>query len=96
MKLPEILSTAIEKKLEAEQQAQQMKFVLNREKQEAERKRIEARGINDYNITVAKGLTDQIIRLRGIEATRELAKSNNAKVVSVGGKDGLPIILGSQ
>jgi len=96
VKLPEILSTAIEKKLEAEQQAQQMKFVLNREKQEAERKRIEARGINDYNITVARGLTDQIIRLRGIEATRELAKSDNAKMVIVGGKDGLPIILGSQ
>lgn len=96
VKLPQILATAIEKKLEAEQQAEQMKFVLNREKQEAERKRIEAKGINDYNVLVARGLTAQIIQLRGIEATRELAKSENAKIVIVGGKDGLPVILGNQ
>jgi regulator of protease activity HflC (stomatin/prohibitin superfamily) len=93
VKLPEILSTAIEKKLEAEQQAEQMKFVLQRESQEAERKRIEAKGISDYNTEVSRGLNEQILRLRGIEATRELAKSENAKVVVVGGKDGLPIIL---
>lgn len=96
VKLPEILSVAIEKKLEAEQQAEQMKFVLQRESQEAERKRIEAKGISDYNIEVTTGLTDNILKLRGIEATRELAKSENAKVVVVGGKDGLPIILGNQ
>lgn len=96
VKLPDILSVAIEKKLEAEQQAEQMKFVLQRESQEAERKRIEAKGISDYNLEVTKGLTDNILKLRGIEATRELAKSENAKVVVVGGKDGLPIILGNQ
>ena len=97
VKLPAILSTAIEKKLEAEQQAEQMKFVLQRESQEAERKRIEAKWINDYNSEVSKGLTDNILKLRGIEATRELAKSENAKVVVVGsGKDGLPLILGNQ
>ncbi len=96
VKLPAILSTAIEKKLEAEQQAEQMKFVLQRESQEAERKRIEAKGISDYNTEVAKGLSDGILKLRGIEATRELAKSENSKVVVVGsGKDGLPIILGN-
>jgi prohibitin 1 len=95
VKLPDILATAIEKKLEAEQQAEQMKFVLQRESQEAERKRIEAKGISDYNFTINKGLSDNILKLRGIEATRELAKSENAKVVVVGGKDGLPLILGN-
>lgn len=95
--LPEILSTAIEKKLEAEQQSEQMKFVLERERQEAERKRIEAKGISDFNSTVNLGLSEAVLRLRGIEVTRELAKSENAKVVIVGsGKDGLPIILGGQ
>lgn len=96
VKLPDILSVAIEKKLEAEQQAEQMKFVLQRESQEAERKRIEAKGISDYNLEVTKGLNDNILKLRGIEATRELAKSENAKVIVVGGKDGLPLILGNQ
>lgn len=96
VKLPELLATAIDKKLEAEQQAEQMKFVLQRESQEAERKRIEAKGINDYNSEVSKSLNDGILKLRGIEATRELAKSENAKVIVVGGKDGLPIILGNQ
>lgn len=96
VKLPAILSTAIEKKLEAEQQAEQMKFVLDRETQEAERKRIEAKGISDFNSTVNLGLSDAVLKLRGIEATRELAKSDNSKVVIVGsGKDGLPIILGN-
>lgn len=95
VKLPEILATAIEKKLEAEQQAEQMKFVLQRESQEAERKRIEAKGISDYNFEVNRGLSENILKLRGIEATRELAKSDNAKVVVVGGKEGLPLILGN-
>lgn len=96
VKLPDILATAIEKKLEAEQQAEQMKFVLQREKQEAERKRIEAKGISDYNKVVAQSLTKEIIQLRGIEATNKLAESTNAKVVIAGGRDGLPVILGSQ
>lgn len=96
VKLPAILSAAIEKKLEAEQQAEQMKFVLDRETQEAERKRIEAKGISDFNSTVNLGLSPAILKLRGIEATRELAKSENSKIVVVGsGKDGLPIILGN-
>jgi len=96
VKLPDILATAIEKKLEAEQQAQQMKFVLEREERQADRKRIEAKGISDYNKQVTQGLSEQILKLRGIEATRELAKSDNTKVVIVGsGKDGLPLILGN-
>jgi regulator of protease activity HflC (stomatin/prohibitin superfamily) len=96
VKLPDILATAIEKKLEAEQQSEQMKFVLAREKQEAERKRIEAKGISDYNREVAQSLTKEIIQLRGIEATNKLAESSNSKIVIAGGRDGLPVILGSQ
>lgn len=93
--LPQILATAIEKKLEAEQQAQQMKFVLSKEEQEADRKRVEARGIADFQKIVTSGLTPEFLRWKGIEATSTLANSDNAKVVVIGsGKDGLPIILG--
>lgn len=95
--LPAILSTAIEKKLEAEQQSEQMKFVLNKEKQEAERKRIEAQGIADFQKIVTTGLTDPFLRWKGIEATAKLADSQNSKIVVIGsGKDGLPLILGGQ
>lgn len=95
--LPAILATAIEKKLEAEQQAQQMKFVLNKEQQEADRKRIEAQGIADFQKIVTTGLTDSFLRWKGIEATSKLADSENSKVVVIGsGKDGLPIILGGR
>ena len=95
--LPAILATAIEKKLEAEQQSEQMKFVLNKETQEADRKRIEAQGIADFQKIVTTGLTDLFLRWKGIEATSKLADSPNSKVVVIGsGKDGLPIILGGQ
>ncbi len=95
--LPSILATAIEKKLEAEQQSEQMKFVLNKETQEADRKRIEAQGIADFQKIVTTGLTDLFLRWKGIEATSKLADSENSKVVVIGsGKDGLPIILGGQ
>lgn len=93
--LPAILATAIEKKLEAEQQAEQMKFVLQRESQEAERKRVEAKGVADFQRIVAAGLTPSYLTWKGIETTGQLAKSENAKVVVIGSsKDGLPIILG--
>lgn len=95
--LPAILAGAIEKKLEAEQQAQQMKFVLQREEQEAQRKRVEAKGVADFQKIVAAGLTPSYLRWKGIETTGQLAASTNAKVVVVGGgKDGLPLILGGQ
>jgi regulator of protease activity HflC (stomatin/prohibitin superfamily) len=94
--LPQKLSAAIESKLEAEQQAEQMKYVLDKEKQEAERKRIEAQGIADYQTIINQGLNENLLKWKGIEATRELAKSQNAKVVVIGaGKEGLPIILGN-
>ncbi|MBA7666488.1 MAG: prohibitin family protein [Calditrichaeota bacterium] len=95
--LPADLSTAIEEKLRAEQESQRMEFVLQRETKEAERKRIEAQGIRDFNKTVAEGISDNFLRWKGIEATENLASSSNAKVVVIGsGKDGLPIILGGQ
>ncbi|UCH62388.1 MAG: prohibitin family protein [Fidelibacterota bacterium] len=95
--LPTDLSTAIEEKLRAEQESQRMEFVLQREGKEAERKRIEAQGIRDFNKTVAEGISDNFLRWKGIEATENLAGSANAKVVVIGsGKDGLPIILGGQ
>jgi regulator of protease activity HflC (stomatin/prohibitin superfamily) len=94
--LPPKLSAAIESKLEAEQQAEQMRYVLDKEKQEAERKRIEAQGIADYQTIINAGLNEQLLRWKGIEATRELARSQNAKMVVIGaGKDGLPVILGN-
>jgi regulator of protease activity HflC (stomatin/prohibitin superfamily) len=95
--LPVKVAAAIESKLEAEQQAEQMKFVLDKERQEAERKRIEAQGIADYQTIINQGLNENLLKWKGIEATRELAKSQNAKVVVIGsGKEGLPIILGNQ
>jgi regulator of protease activity HflC (stomatin/prohibitin superfamily) len=95
--LPVKVAAAIESKLEAEQQAEQMKFVLDKERQEAERKRIEAQGIADYQTIINQGLNENLLKYKGIEATRELAKSQNTKVVVIGsGKDGLPIILGNQ
>lgn len=93
--LPLVLSTAIEKKLEAEQQSEQMKFILQRERQEADRKKIEARGISDFQKIVAKGISSNLLRWKGIEATQKLAESPNTKVIIIGNsKNGLPIILG--
>jgi prohibitin 1 len=92
--LPTGLTQAIEEKLRAEQESQRMQFVLLKEKQEAERKRIEAQGISDFQNIVSKGISDPLLRWKGIEATEKLAASQNAKVVIIGaGKDGLPLIL---
>jgi regulator of protease activity HflC (stomatin/prohibitin superfamily) len=97
VQLPAMLKQAIEAKQQAEQEALRMSFVLQREKQEAERKRIEAQGIADFQRIVAQGISQQLLTWKGIEATEKLATSPNAKVVVVGsGKDGLPIILGGQ
>ena len=93
MQLPKSIEEAINAKLAADQEAQRMRFVLDKEKQEAERKRIEAQGIQDFQRIVSQGISDQLLRWKGIEATEKLASSSNAKVVIVGGKDGLPLIL---
>jgi len=92
--LPAGLTASIEAKLQAEQQSQQMQFVLTKEKQEADRKRIEAQGISDFQNIVARGISEQLLRWKGIEATEKLANSQNTKVIIIGaGKDGLPLIL---
>jgi regulator of protease activity HflC (stomatin/prohibitin superfamily) len=92
--LPPDVQGAIQAKLQEEQKALEMRYVLERSRQEAERKRIEAAGIADYQATISKGLTDKILAWQGIEATRKLAESANAKVVVIGtGKEGLPLIF---
>jgi prohibitin 1 len=92
--LPAGLTESITEKLRAEQESQRLQFVLTKEKQEAERKRIEAGGISDFQSIVARGISDQLLRWKGIEATEKLAASTNAKIVIIGaGKDGLPLIL---
>ena len=93
--LPAGLTASIEEKLKSEQESQRMEFILARERQEAERKRIEAKGIADFQDIVSRGISEQLLRWKGIEATEKLANSPNSKVVVIGsGKDGLPIILG--
>jgi regulator of protease activity HflC (stomatin/prohibitin superfamily) len=93
--LPEQVANAVQAKLAADQQAQQMKFVLQKESSEAERKRIEAQGIADFQRIVTAGITPGLLEWKGIEATELLAKSANSKVVVIGGgKNGLPLILG--
>lgn len=93
--LPAGLTASIEEKLKSEQESQRMQFILQRETQEAERKRIEAKGIADFQDIVSKGISDQLLKWKGIEATEKLASSNNTKIVVIGsGKDGLPLILG--
>jgi regulator of protease activity HflC (stomatin/prohibitin superfamily) len=95
--LPPQIKTAIETKLTSEQEALAMTFINEREKLEADRKLIEAQGIANYNRVVNLSLTENIITLRGIEATLEIAKSPNTKVIIVGSGDkGLPLILGGQ
>ncbi|MCP3659406.1 MAG: prohibitin family protein [Bacteroidetes bacterium] len=94
--LPETIKIAIEKKLKQEQESKEYEFKLIKESKEAERKRIEAKGIKDFQDIVSKGISDKLLKWKGIEATLELAQSNNTKVVIVGqGKEGLPIILGN-
>lgn len=92
--LPPQLTDAIEQKQRADQESQRMEFVLAKERQEADRKRIEAQGIADFQRIVTAGISEQLLRWKGIEATLKIAESNNTKVVIIGsGKDGLPIIL---
>jgi prohibitin 1 len=92
--LPTQLTEAIEQKQRAEQESQRMEFILTKEKQEADRKRIEAKGIADFQTIVAQGISEQLLRWKGVEATEKLAQSPNTKVIIVGsGKDGLPVIL---
>jgi regulator of protease activity HflC (stomatin/prohibitin superfamily) len=95
--LPAVVANAIQEKLKREQEAEQMKFVLQKEQQEAERKRIEAQGVADFQRIVASGISQQLLEWKGIEATEKLALSQNTKIVVIGNqKSGLPIILGGE
>lgn len=94
--LPDTIRQAIENKLTEQQKEQAYTYRLKREKDEAERKRTEAEGIRDYQNIVSKTLSDKLLKWQGIQATIELAKSNNAKVIVIGaGNSGMPLILGS-
>ncbi|MCH7411722.1 prohibitin family protein [Belliella sp. DSM 111904] len=94
IKLPNELSRAIERKLQAEQEAQQMEYVLERERKEAERRKIEAEGTREAQMILAEGLVREIIELRSIEAFRELANSPNTKIIITDGKT--PYLINSQ
>ncbi len=97
VRLPEQIKIAIENKLKEEQEAERYEFTIEKERLEAERKRIEAEGEAAYQRIITASLTSQFLRFKGIEATQQLANSPNSKTVIVGsGSDGLPLILGGQ
>ena len=90
--LPSSVKLTIESKINAEQDAQKMQFVLQKEKQEAERKRVEAQGIADYQRILSTGLSDKLLQYEQIKAQKELALSQNAKVIVMNGKSA-PILI---
>src|SRR6478672_6028936 len=97
LQLPDTLKHAIEAKQQAQQEAQHRDVVLQREKQEAERKRVEAAGIKDFQDIVTQGISEKLLEWKGIEATMELVKSQNSKVIIVGNsKNGLPLIYSGE
>ena len=94
--LPEQIRVAIENKLQQQQEALAYQYRLDKEKSEAERKRIAAEGEARANNIVSSSLSDRLLKMRGIEATLELSKSPNTKVIVIGsGADGMPLILGN-
>jgi len=96
IKLPDQIKTAIENKLKEEQEAERYEFTLRKETLEAQRKKIEAEGEAEYQRIIARSLSAEYLRFKGIEATMQIANSPNSKTVIVGsGKDGLPLILGN-
>lgn len=93
--LPQLLKDSIEKKVSAEQDSERMQFVIAKERQEAERKTIEAQGIADFQRIVSANVTQALLQWKGIEATREISQSQNAKVVFVGNSpSSLPVLMG--
>jgi regulator of protease activity HflC (stomatin/prohibitin superfamily) len=91
--LPASVKSTIEQKINAEQEAQKMQFVLQKEKQEAERKRVEAQGIADYQRIISLSLSDKQLQYEQIQAMKELAKSANSKIIVIPSKGGVPMIL---
>ncbi|MCK4605937.1 MAG: prohibitin family protein, partial [candidate division Zixibacteria bacterium] len=95
VQIPPKISEAINFKLTADQEAQKMMFTIEREKLEADRKRIEAQGIADFQKIVSAGITTSLLRWKGIEATLKIAESPNTKIIVIGNDAGsLPVILG--
>lgn len=94
IQLPESVKQTIETKINAEQEAQKMKFVLDKERQEAERKRVEAQGIADYQRILTSTLTDKLIQYEQIKVQKELATSPNAKVIVLGNGKTAPLLIG--
>ncbi len=94
IQLPHALRASIESKQQAEQESLAMSFRLQKERQEADRKRIEAQGIHDFQQIVAQGISAQLLQWKGIEATENLAKSPNSKIIVIGNaKNGLPLVM---
>ena len=94
IQLPHSLRASIESKQQAEQDSLAMSFRLQKERQEADRKRIEAQGIHDFQQIVAQGISAQLLEWKGIEATETLAKSPNSKIIVIGNsKNGLPLVM---
>lgn len=94
--LPESVKKTIESKINAEQEAQKMQFVLQKERQEAERKRVEAKGISDYQTIISLSLSDKQLQYESIKAQKELAASPNAKIVIMPAKGNVPLLLGDR
>ena len=92
--LPESVKKTIESKINAEQEAQKMTFVLQKERQEAERKRVEAQGIADYQRILSTGLSDKQLQYEASKAQKELAQSPNAKIIIMGNGKSAPILIG--
>ncbi len=92
--LPPSVKAAIEAKINAEQEAQKMRFILEKERQEAERKRVEPQGIADYQRILTASLTDKLLQYEQIKVQRELAASPNAKIVIMGSGKTAPILIG--
>ncbi|GAA3949353.1 prohibitin family protein [Hymenobacter algoricola] len=93
IQLPQSVKSSIESKISAEQDAQKMQFVLQKERQEAERKRVEAQGIADYQKIINQEITDKLLQYESIKANKEIATSPNAKVIIMGGRGATPQIL---
>jgi len=91
--LPATVKGSIEQKIQAEQESQKMQFVLAKERQEADRKRVEAQGIADYQRIISESLTDKQLQYEQIKATMEIAKSQNAKIIMMGSGKTAPVIL---
>lgn len=92
--LPQSVKSTIESKINAEQESQKMKFVLEKEKQEADRKRVEAQGIADYQRILTSSLSDKLLQFEQIKAQKELAQSPNAKIIVMGNGKNSPILIG--